>query len=192
MKYLFLHHTADPSGGLQFQKVNAYHKGKGFPKSLLGFYVGYTYLIERTGEILQGRIEGEERGSHTVADIPECSDNNACGDLNKEGLAICFAGNLSYQLLTDEQKESGESLILEILKRWQLKPSDILNHRDVSETACPGMDLKTLFLKNIEPKYLQAELKKTENAFKYHANNPMRLRSLQRKAQRLRKWIEVL
>ena len=146
-------------------------------------------MCEKNGDIKQARTE-EERGAHTVPDPGFCEDNRACGDLNHDALAVCFAGDLRFQLLTDEQKASGESLLLSIMSRWQMTPQDILNHSDVSDTSCPGRNLVSLFLKDMEPKFLQLELRKAENGLRY-ASIPRR-KMLERKIKRLKDMLSAI
>ena len=35
--------------------VNEYHRGRDFPQSSLGYFVGYHYLIERDGRVSMPR-----------------------------------------------------------------------------------------------------------------------------------------
>lgn len=144
MKYLFLHHTADPESGKQFSSVNAYHEREGFPKSLLGFYVGYTYFIEKSGEAIQARSE-EEMGAHTRTPM--------FPDANKSGIAICLAGDFTQQNPTIQQFRALASLSVDIQIRHSIPEPMIYLHREVeqgptsegySNTSCPGQDLRAL------------------------------------------------
>ena len=127
--YLILHHTAKLANNdtdHQFDSVNISHKNRwnGATLSKLGFYGGYHYLIERDGTVGQFRGE-EEVGAHTVQK-----------SMNYKAIGVSFAGNMSEQLLTNDQVVSAVDLIGEIKTRGGAK--NITGHRDWKPTQCPG------------------------------------------------------
>jgi len=90
----------------------------------MGFYGGYHYLIERDGTVGQFRGE-EEVGAHTVQQ-----------SMNYKAIGVSFAGNMSEQLLTNEQVLSAVDLINDIKSRGGAE--NIAGHRDYKPTQCPG------------------------------------------------------
>lgn len=118
------HHSADNFTGAQFAKIDAYHKTRDFPKSSLGFYVGYHYLIEHDGRIVQARKE-TEIGAHDTGE-------------NLNSIGICLAGNFNLTYPTTEQAISAARLIKEIRTRWNIPITRIEPHRWDDETECPG------------------------------------------------------
>ena len=118
------HHSADTDNGPQLNKINAYHKSRGFPKSGLGFYVGYHYLIEHNGLVIKCRKE-TEIGAHDRGE-------------NFGSIGICLDGNFNYTTPRKEQKKAAGKLTKEILRRWHIRVARIEPHRWGDPTDCPG------------------------------------------------------
>lgn len=118
------HHTADDSLAPQFDKIDEAHKDRGFPKSSLGFYVGYHFLIERDGWIRTAR-KMSEMGAHDK-------------DENLNSLGIAFAGNFTRHLPTEAQSVSAAKLIASIRKTIPIPITRIEPHRWDDATECPG------------------------------------------------------
>lgn len=131
-EYIVLHHTADPSQGPQFDKVNASHKARGFPISKLGFYVGYHYFIGFEGTIKIARRE-DEIGAH-------CDAKN----MNRRGIGICLAGDFTKNKPNKKQIEALAALMRDIKIRNQIPDTRVVLHRECKPTACPGTDLRKL------------------------------------------------
>ena len=133
---IVIHHTGDSWVGRQYDKVNQYHKGKWAFKSRLGSYMGYHFLIEKSGETIQGR-ELDEEGAHTLRH-------------NLRSIGIAFAGNFDKEFPTEIQMDAFTSLLDRIFKdkRWSIK--DVSFHREHSDTSCPGRNMtETLLLKTL-------------------------------------------
>lgn len=118
------HHSAVNSTGNQLKGINNYHRQKHFPKSKLGYHVGYHYLIEYSGEVIQTRNENE-KGFHARGQ-------------NQNSIGICMSGNFSLFLPSKEQKENIKLLISQIMKRWNIPAERIKTHRQYNATECPG------------------------------------------------------
>ncbi len=144
------HHSADASPELQLGKIDLEHKSRGYPKSSLGFFVGYHYLIEHDGKLVQCRKE-TEIGTHAK---PE----------NIHSIGICLTGNFSFYLPTEKQKETAGKLVKEILERWEIHIARIIPHRKVSATECPGKLLKDDWL---ACSYLQFEINRVEKIIQW-------------------------
>lgn len=133
---IIIHHTADPSNYPQFYRVNEWHKLRQFPKSSLGFYCGYTYLIERDGKVITARKDTEEQ-AHTKG-------------LNQDSIGIGLAGDFTMERPTEEQLFSLKQLINAKMKEYAISPNNISGHRMFADTLCPGnkvseAELKALF-----------------------------------------------
>ncbi|HEC65358.1 MAG TPA: N-acetylmuramoyl-L-alanine amidase [bacterium] len=120
---IFIHHSAIAGTKEQFNRINAYHKQKWNSISSLGFYGGYTYLLEKSGKVLQYRAVGEE----TIAQKGYNSGNPA----------ICFAGNFETEDPTQSQKRA----FAELVGKLGGGRGQIRLHKDVSATLCPGKNL---------------------------------------------------
>lgn len=125
---IVIHHSSIVSDKPQFDSINTYHKKKGFPRSELGFYCGYHWIIERDGEVVQAR-KAYEMGAHT----------RVLGqNYNRDGIGICMAGNFTTQAPSSAQLDSLHKLCESLVDRFDLADESIIEHRDVKATACPG------------------------------------------------------
>lgn len=128
------HHSADNSDAPQFNKINEYHQTRNFPVSSLGYYVGYHYLIEPDGRVLQARRE-TEIGAHDQGE-------------NSNSLGICLAGNFSLRYPSELQAAAAAKLVKEIRTRWDIPVTRIEPHRWDDDTECPGTLLPDNWLIN--------------------------------------------
>lgn len=142
------HHSADNSDAHQFDKINAHHKSQGFPKSQLGYFVGYHYVIEPDGSVRQARKE-DEIGAHDAGENPN-------------SLGICLAGNFSLRYPSEAQIASAALLVKQIRGRHKIPITRIEPHRWDDQTECPG----TLLADNwLITQYLKREGNQFERFF---------------------------
>ena len=118
------HHTAMTSK-VQFKTVDKVHKEKFNFKSAMGFWVGYNFIIEKDGTILQARKLGEVLAAHR--------------GWNKTYGAICLAGDFTKEKPTQAQKDS-----LFNLYSWitEIKAVPLYyRHGDLmgAKTLCPAL-----------------------------------------------------
>lgn len=126
------HHSADATQAHQFSKIDRFHKERGFPISSMGFYVGYHWLIEQDGTVLQAREENEI-GAHDQGE-------------NINSIGICLAGNFNDKLPNDIQTIAASLLLGEIRSRWNIPLTRIEPHRWDDTTDCPGKLLPDIWL----------------------------------------------
>jgi len=140
---IFVHHSAidrevQPN---QFIMINLYHKQKWDFVSKLGFFGGYNYLIEPDGELRQYREDGEEQAAQKGH--------------NFDTLSVCLAGNFDKQFPTLKQALRLRSFLVDKLEEYDLKPEDIMLHREVRPTSCPGKNVgRPYLLKLVQDHYL--------------------------------------
>lgn len=134
IKYIIVHHTggtdANPladSSNYTVQQCDRDHKARFNMKSLLGWYVGYTYYIAKDGTITQTRNDGEI-GAHTVG-------------YNGNSIGICLAGNFDATLPTEAQVASLKKLLTEKAKKFNVPPANIVPHRNFAMKTCYGNKL---------------------------------------------------
>ena len=144
-KKIIIHHSADASFAEQFWKINEYHRSKEFPKSNLGFFAGYHYVIERSGHVVQAR-QPDEIGAHTIGQ-------------NKQSVGIGLAGNFDHQRPTANQIVSLCKLIDYLTKTWQIPGNAIYPHRKFQPTTCYGLILNDDWARNEYINYLSENLK---------------------------------
>lgn len=138
VKYVIIHHTAVSRAKAPFQwkQTNDYHKQEFGLKSSLGFYVGYTYLIESDGTVKQARKIGEEQ--------------TAQKGFNKNTISICFTGNFDVENPTKEQIASYRKLIRQLMDAHNFTPDEIVPHRflcgsDKGTVACKTLNGKKAY-----------------------------------------------
>ena len=120
---IYVHHSALPRDK-SLSEIRELHLARGFED------VGYHFIIDGKGEILQGRPI-EETGAHVKRD-------------NVESIGICVCGNFEKEQPLPSQIEALKKLISSLYKRFG--ELEILGHQDYSEsnTLCPGRYLYQL------------------------------------------------
>lgn len=123
-KTIIIHHTADDAL-YQAKKIDDVHRyERENPKSLLGFYGGYQYLIEKSGLVVVYRLE-TEGGAHTKGQ-------------NFSSVGIALAGNFNEKLPTMEQQTALVALLDGVMGRWKIPAERIVPHRWFVNKDCPG------------------------------------------------------
>ena len=127
MKKIIIHCSATPEGREHTVKdIDTWHRQRGFAQ------IGYHYVINLKGEILQGRPL-TLAGAHTVGH-------------NTDSIGICYIGGMSKDMKlpkdtrTYEQKEALMRLLRELKKQYP--KAQIFGHRDFANKACPSFDAK--------------------------------------------------
>lgn len=146
MKYVVIHHSASAQTTTA-EQVSSWHKIRNWgdennpmyaPKSTLGWYGQYHFFIEGNGKITQFR-EMSEIGWHA-----------GNWDVNKDSIAICFAGNFNNDELTSAQKKSLQIIWSRIQTDYpELSLKDFRLHRDFKSTECPGSNITFKLLEEI-------------------------------------------
>lgn len=121
------HHSADASPEHQFAKIDAYHRKQRFPKSTLGYYVGYHYVIESDGSVKQARTP-TEIGAHDK-------------DENVNSIGICLAGDFTRTQPTEKQAAAAALLTAQLCSIFKIPITRIEPHRWDDDTQCPGLAL---------------------------------------------------
>ena len=121
---IIVHHDGVSRSGPSLQIINDFHRTRDFPISALGFYVGYHYLIERDGLIIQTRREDEE-GAHCIGH-------------NFKSVGIGLAGNFDVETPTLYQITALGKLVTDIRYRWTIEVHAIVPHRLYAQKTCYG------------------------------------------------------
>ncbi len=117
-------HCSDSPNGREdtAEDIHRWHKEKGWDG------IGYHYVIERKGKLVNGRPEYWQ-GAH------------ASGN-NKNSLGICLIGTDKF---TIEQWSILENLVRKLLIKYP--SSKIIGHNEVSDKTCPGFDVQKWLVK---------------------------------------------
>jgi hypothetical protein len=119
---VYIHHSATPAGGSErVRSIQNYHMdSKGWND------IAYSFLVDVKGNIYEGRGWGVS-GGHTR-------------NFNTKSHGICFIGDSSRDIVTNEAKVAINFIIDEHAKRYG--HGYVRAHRDVAATACPGSSLE--------------------------------------------------
>ena len=134
--HIVIHHTVTPQTqelSKAALSINASHKQRGFPKSSLGFYIGYHYLIAYDGNYAQYR-RTDEVGSH-------CSAQN----MNSKSIGVSLLGNFQNDKLEGKQLESLVKLLKVLVETNKIPRENLGYHRMYGSTACPGTNVINMF-----------------------------------------------
>ena len=137
---IVVHHDGVSRKGPSFAIINTYHQSQHFPKSSLGFYVGYHFWIERDGTPRQARTESEI-GAHTQGE-------------NYTALGIGLAGNFDEERPSDEQIVTLGALLSHLCFAHSIPSDRISPHRHYAKKTCYGSLLPDTWAQGI---FLQFE-----------------------------------
>lgn len=121
------HHSAAESPTPQFAAINEWHKARAFPLSSLGYYVGYHYVIEKDGSVIQARKDAEI-GAHDTGE-------------NMDSIGICLVGDFTNSRPTLAQEKSFASLLRKLMLTYNISVNSIEPHRRDDTTECPGLSM---------------------------------------------------
>lgn len=133
IRRITVHHTAGPcfwddspaGAAREIKNIQSYHQNsRGWAD------IGYHFLIDRAGNIWQGR-HLRYQGAHTS------------GTLNEGNIGIALLGNFSKQKPTRAQLESLSALLAKLCEVYNLSARDIYTHGELARfanrsTSCPG------------------------------------------------------
>ena len=111
---IILHHAA--ADGVSAQDIHRQHRANGWAG------IGYHYYVRKNGEVFRGCPE-EMTGTHAAYH-------------NSDSIGVCFEGNFQQEVMSQAQFDAGVELLRDILFRYP--ELEIICHRDVNQTACPG------------------------------------------------------
>jgi N-acetyl-anhydromuramyl-L-alanine amidase AmpD len=132
---IIIHHSATASGNVEvFRK---YHLKQGFAD------VGYHYVICNghggpDGEVQEGRPE-LMTGAHAPA-------------RNADSIGVCLVGDFTQGKPTTAQMLALYALLKDLMRRYHISPKDVLAHKEVSQTDCPGsLDVAAIRARMMKP-----------------------------------------
>lgn len=126
-RQIIVHHSAAVAPTPQFDAIEEWHTARDFPKSSLGYHVGYHYVIEKDGTVRKARLDTDE-GAHAKG-------------ANFHSIGICLVGDFDVEWPTDAQITALGALIETKQKEHNLPVDAIYPHRHVSPTGCYGSRL---------------------------------------------------
>ena len=132
-KYVVVHHTASEKGNVE--SINEEHQKKKDAKGNPWLGIGYHFLIGNGNGMPDGEIEPTFRwrqqlqGAHAGSSDPV---------YNQKGVGICLVGNFENHAPSAKQLTSLKKLIKSLKGTYKISSKDVIGHRDVRATECPG------------------------------------------------------
>lgn len=119
LTHIILHHTAAEEKDTE--QIRRYHMSKGWQD------IGYDYVIEKDGKVVEGRslsIQGAHAGVTYY---------------NQHAIGVAVIGNLSNRDIYPAQLSALVDLVYNLMKKWNISLENILLHREIKATECPGV-----------------------------------------------------
>jgi len=144
-QYIVVHHSASPGGNAAaFDRL---HRAKGWDG------LAYHFVIDNGRGGGDGHLEvgarwwRQKHGAHAGGLFAAPADERNC--CNEFGIGICLVGNLEQRPPTPAQMDTLAGLIHRLRVEFLIPEENILGHRHVRQTACPGrlFPWKTLYAK---------------------------------------------
>lgn len=132
-KYIVVHHTASEKGNVE--SINEEHQKKKDAKGNPWLGIGYHFLIGNGNGMPDGEVEPTFRwrqqlqGAHAGSSDPV---------YNQKGVGICLVGNFENHAPTAKQLTSLKKLVKSLKGTYKISSKDVIGHRDVRATECPG------------------------------------------------------
>lgn len=126
--------------------INRTHQNRGFPKSSLGWFVGYHYMIFGDGTVKQYRADSDV-GAH-------CSQQS----MNFHSIGICVIGNFDNPSSTPKLKSETPSsaqvvslkrLVSDLMVKYRIGGDLIYPHRYFAPKSCYGNVLPDNWVQSI-------------------------------------------
>lgn len=134
---IVVHHSATPplmQDSTDAASIDRMHKKRGMGAWYMGrtYHIAYHYVVLRNGSVEEGRPE-LCRGAHTRS------------LLHNRRLGICLVGHFdrkwqdpSYHAPPSLQMDALVSLSCRLIEKWRMKEANVLPHREIDPTECPG------------------------------------------------------
>ena len=124
-RHIVIHHTASSNGSVE--SIHETHLGKGWQG------IGYHFVIGNGNGMGDGSIEETFRWREQMHGAHAGKD-----EYNQHGIGICLVGNFEETDPSSAQLAAVKRLIGVLKTAYQIPTSNVIGHRDVKATACPG------------------------------------------------------
>jgi len=143
-QYIVIHHSASPSGNAAaFDRA---HRGKGWDG------LAYHFVITNGKGGADGALEvsprwwAQKHGAH-AGGLPTDAPADSRNGFNEFGIGICLVGNFEKRAPSTAQLKTLSRLIMRLRGMFEIPAENVVGHRHVKSTACPGSRFpwRTLF-----------------------------------------------
>ncbi len=126
-KYVVVHHSATPAGSAA--AFDEFHRNKkGWDRGL-----GYHFVIGNGNGSRDGLVETGPRWTRQIDGAHAGSK-----EYNQHGIGVCLVGDFEGGDPTSEQISSLVSLVTELQQLCGIPSENVILHRHVRDTQCPG------------------------------------------------------
>lgn len=95
--------------------------------------IGYHFLIGNGNGMSDGEIEPTFRWRQQLQGAHAGND-----EYNQHGIGICLIGNFEKERPSAPQMTAIKQLVAVLKKEYRIPSREVVGHRDVRATACPG------------------------------------------------------
>ena len=127
-KYIIIHHSNNDWGSAK--RYDNYHLKKYKNGGLL-----YHYVIGNGNGSADGEVESSERWLNQE---PGGHVHQSADEYNKWGIGICLVGDFEKRPPTRKQMKKLLALTKLLMARFRIPAENILTHKRVNSTHCPG------------------------------------------------------
>ena len=124
-KYIVIHHTASDTGDMEFYRKQHARKW--------GDLAYHIIINNGSNNTTPGQIEYSPRWKKRQHHF-----STKKSYLNYFGIAIALVGNFEKHAISPLQKEALLQLLLVLSKRYSIRPENVIGHREIQNTKCPG------------------------------------------------------
>lgn len=115
-KYIIYHHAEH--GNCSVYDIHNWHLNNSWSG------IGYNFFVRKDGSIWEGRPENA-MGAHTLG-------------YNDISIGICAEGKYMCETMPQVQKKALIELGIYLKNKYNINHNNIMGHRDVNSTTCPG------------------------------------------------------
>ena len=130
-RYIVLHHTGTDWGNVE--SINRAHLQRKDKRGRHWLGIGYDFVIGNGHGMGDGEIQPTFRWKQQIQGA-----HAGVKKYNEYGIGIAVIGNFEKTKPTPAQLASVKLLVTALCQRYGIPPENVLGHREIKATACPG------------------------------------------------------
>ena len=144
-RYIVIHHSASESGNAAL--FDREHRARGWDE------LGYHFVIGNGTGSGDGQIEV---GPRWIKQKYGAHAKTADERYNQYGIGICLVGNFDLGPPDRAQMQASATLVAYLMKTYNIRPENVIGHRDTKATDCPGKFCSVDAIRRLAVAQLQA------------------------------------
>lgn len=130
-KHIVIHHTASEAGSVE--AIHTAHLARKDKNGKKWLGIGYHFVIGNGSGMADGEIEPTFRWKQQMQGAHAGND-----EYNQHGIGVCLVGNFENHKPSVAQLTAIKKLVGVLKREYHIPGNQIVGHRDVKSTACPG------------------------------------------------------